>query len=268
MQALFVQFQHSSQSALPPDHLREALARCYQEQHRFQLGIMDDAAECFEKILEQIHFHLTGSDDLDSCSAAHCLSHQKCSLSVLEMTECQCGETSEPLAFVQFVHYISAPSLGAAAKKEKKQGGGYSLGDGEMFGRLVRVVSGEGEWRECETCHKKSPVKKMLLNNPDLVCIGMIWDSDQPNIDDIMSVVQSVGIFVRVSDIFHRVMSEAGSKEYCLSGMVAYYGHHYCTFCYHTVLRQWGFFDDANFRTVSMFCFFQLCLFVIQTVRL
>ena len=56
----------------------------------------------------------------------------------------------------------------AAAKKEKKQGGGYSLGDGEMFGRLVRVVSGEGEWRECETCHKKSPVKKMLLNNPDL----------------------------------------------------------------------------------------------------
>ena len=38
-----------------------------------------------EKILEQIHFHLTGSDDLDSCSASHCLPHQKCALSVLEM---------------------------------------------------------------------------------------------------------------------------------------------------------------------------------------
>ena len=35
--------------------------------------------------MEQIHFHLTGSDDLDSCSAPHCLSHQKCALSVLEM---------------------------------------------------------------------------------------------------------------------------------------------------------------------------------------
>ncbi|CAI8018722.1 Inactive ubiquitin carboxyl-terminal hydrolase 54 [Geodia barretti] len=46
-----------------------------------------------EKILEQIHFHLTGSDDLDSCSAAHCLSHQKCSLSVFEMA-----------LFVQFQH--------------------------------------------------------------------------------------------------------------------------------------------------------------------
>ena len=50
--------------------------------------------------------------------------------------------------------------------------------------------------------------------------------------------------------VFHRVMSDASSTEYWLCGMVAYYGHHYCTFCYHTVLRQWGFFDDANFRTV------------------
>ena len=30
------------------------------------------------------------------------------------------------------------------------------------------MVGGEGEWKECETCHKKSHVKKMLLNNPDL----------------------------------------------------------------------------------------------------
>ena len=50
LQALFTQFQHSSQSALPPDDLRQALAHCYQEQHRFQLGIMDDAAECFVSV--------------------------------------------------------------------------------------------------------------------------------------------------------------------------------------------------------------------------
>lgn len=53
--------------------------------------------------------------------------------------------------------------------------------------------------------------------------------------------------------IFHRVMSDASSTEYWLSGMVAYYGHHYSTFCYHTLLRQWGYFDDANFRTVGTF---------------
>lgn len=47
LQALFTQFQHSDQSALPPDNLRGAMAECYQEEQRFQLGLMDDAAECF-----------------------------------------------------------------------------------------------------------------------------------------------------------------------------------------------------------------------------
>ena len=55
-----------------------------------------------------------------------------------------------------------------AAAKKRKQGGSYPLGDGELFGSLVRVVSGEGEGRECDTCHKVSPMKKMLLNSPDL----------------------------------------------------------------------------------------------------
>ncbi len=47
LQVIFTQFQYSDQSALPPDALRMALARTYQDQQRFQLGLMDDAAECF-----------------------------------------------------------------------------------------------------------------------------------------------------------------------------------------------------------------------------
>ena len=55
-----------------------------------------------------------------------------------------------------------------AAAKKKKQEASYSLGDGGLFGELVRSVSGEGEGRECATCHRVSPLKKMLLNSPDL----------------------------------------------------------------------------------------------------
>jgi hypothetical protein len=46
-QELFSQLQFSQESALPPDTLRRALAESFFDQQRFQLGFMDDAAECF-----------------------------------------------------------------------------------------------------------------------------------------------------------------------------------------------------------------------------
>ena len=47
LQMLFRQFQESVDSALAPDMLRRALASTFADQQRFQLGRMDDAAECF-----------------------------------------------------------------------------------------------------------------------------------------------------------------------------------------------------------------------------
>lgn len=46
-QSIFAQFQFSSERVLPSDALRSALAKTFQDEQRFQLGIMDDAAECF-----------------------------------------------------------------------------------------------------------------------------------------------------------------------------------------------------------------------------
>ena len=46
-QGIFNQFQCSSEKVLPSDALRSALAKTFQDEQRFQLGIMDDAAECF-----------------------------------------------------------------------------------------------------------------------------------------------------------------------------------------------------------------------------
>lgn len=46
-QSLFTKFQQSQERALPSDDLRQALAKTFEDEQRFQLGYMDDAAECF-----------------------------------------------------------------------------------------------------------------------------------------------------------------------------------------------------------------------------
>ena len=56
----------------------------------------------------------------------------------------------------------------SVAARRVRQDTSHPAGDGGVFGALVRGVSGEGEGRECTTCHRVTPMKKMLLNNPDL----------------------------------------------------------------------------------------------------
>ena len=59
LQVIFTQFQFSDQSSLHPDALRKALAETFANQQRFQLGHMDDAAECFVSVtcLSSLIYH-------------------------------------------------------------------------------------------------------------------------------------------------------------------------------------------------------------------
>ena len=51
------------------------------------------------------------------------------------------------------------------------------------------------------TCTYTSSISFFLSLSSIAVCIGMIWDSDQPDVDDIMNVVESIGTILRVSDV-------------------------------------------------------------------
>ncbi|GLD60873.1 inactive ubiquitin carboxyl-terminal hydrolase 54 isoform X1, partial [Lates japonicus] len=84
LKSIFAQFQYSSEKVLPSDALRSALAKTFQDEQRFQLGIMDDAAECFENILMRIHFHIADETKEDICTARHCIPHQKFAMTLFE----------------------------------------------------------------------------------------------------------------------------------------------------------------------------------------
>lgn len=250
LKELFAQFQYSQESALPPDALRRALAETFFDQRRFQLGFMDDAAECFENILQRIHFHIASQEVEDMCSVGHCIPHQKFAMTLVEQTVCHiCGASSEPLPFTQMVHYVSASALCLQASivhaKEQKP---------VSFGELLRKAGGMGDIRDCpSTCGAKIQICKTLMNRPDIVSLGLVWDSERPSVDHIVDVLDSIGMTVNMDEMFHKVVDSrwASSVTHHLVGIVTYYGKHYSTFFFHTKLCVWIYFDDATVREIG-----------------
>ncbi|KAK1791841.1 hypothetical protein P4O66_013820, partial [Electrophorus voltai] len=247
--SIFVQFQFSSEKVLPSDALRTALAKTFQDEQRFQLGIMDDAAECFENILMRIHFHIADETKEDICTARHCIPHQKFAMTLVEQCVCgSCGAASDPLPFVQMVHYISTTSLCNQAVRMLEC---REKPTPVMFGELLRNASTMGDLRNCPgNCGEKLRIRRVLLNSPEIITIGLVWDSDHSDLAE--DVIHSLGTILRLGDLFYRVTEDkARQAELYLVGMVCYYGKHYSTFFFQTKIRKWMYFDDAHVKEIG-----------------
>ncbi|XP_056222040.1 inactive ubiquitin carboxyl-terminal hydrolase 54 isoform X1 [Seriola aureovittata] len=249
LKSIFAQFQFSSERVLPSDALRSALAKTFQDEQRFQLGIMDDAAECFENLLMRIHFHISAESREDICTAKHCIPHQKFAMTLFEQCVCNsCGATSDPLPFIQMVHYISTTSLCNQAVRMLEC---RDKPTPDMFGELLRNASNMGDLRNCPSnCGEVLRIRRVLMNSPEIVSIGLVWDSDHSDLAE--DVIHSLGTCLRLGDLFYRVTEErARQAELYLVGMVCYYGKHYSTFFFQTKIRKWMYFDDAHVKEIG-----------------
>ncbi|MFT7805957.1 inactive ubiquitin carboxyl-terminal hydrolase 54 isoform X1 [Arapaima gigas] len=246
---IFAQFQFSSEKVLPSDALRCALAKSFQDEQRFQLGIMDDAAECFENLLMRIHFHISDETKEDICTAKHCIPHQKFGMTLFEQCVCsRCGATSDPLPFIQMVHYISTTSLCNQAIRMLEC---REKPTPDMFGELLCNASTMGDLRNCPSnCGEKLRIRRVLMNSPEIITIGLVWDSDHSDLAE--DVIHSLGTCLRLGDLFYRVTEDkAKQAELYLVGMVCYYGKHYSTFFFQTKIRKWMYFDDAHVKEIG-----------------
>ncbi|XP_028324347.1 inactive ubiquitin carboxyl-terminal hydrolase 54-like isoform X2 [Gouania willdenowi] len=248
LKTLFTQFQSSSESVVPSDALRSALASTFREERRFQLGLMDDAAECFENLLMKIHFHMSELGSEDQCSSPLCIPHRKFSMTLVEQCVCSsCGASSDPLTFIQMVHYISTTSLCNQAVKMMES---REKTTPSMFGELLRNAS-TGDLQHCpRLCGQQLRTHRVLLNCPQIVSIGLVWDSEHS--DQAEDVIHSLGTYLRLGDLFHSVLEAGASRsELYLVGMVCYYGKHYSTFFFQTKIRRWMFIDDAHVKDIG-----------------
>ncbi|KAJ8416121.1 hypothetical protein AAFF_G00381430 [Aldrovandia affinis] len=249
LKSIFAQFQFSSEKVLPSDALRSALAKTFQDEQRFQLGIMDDAAECFENLLMRIHFHISDETQEDICTAKHCIPHQKFAMTLFEQCVCNsCGATSDPLPFIQMVHYISTTSLCNQAVRMLEC---REKPTPDMFGELLRTASTMGDLRNCPSnCGEMLRIRRVLMNSPEIITIGLVWDSENSDLAE--DVIHSLGTCLRLGDLFFRVTDDrAKQSELYLVGMVCYYGKHYSTFFFQTKIRKWMYFDDAHVKEIG-----------------
>jgi hypothetical protein len=82
---IFVHFQFGEEDTVPPQVLRRALAALYDNEKRFQVGSLDDAAEAFDAVLQAIHNSVEGiTKGEDRPCQPVCAAHKTFALSIIE----------------------------------------------------------------------------------------------------------------------------------------------------------------------------------------
>uniref|UniRef100_UPI0037E9BBC4 inactive ubiquitin carboxyl-terminal hydrolase 53 n=1 Tax=Semicossyphus pulcher TaxID=241346 RepID=UPI0037E9BBC4 len=249
LKSIFSQFQQSRERVLPSDSLRNALAETFKDEQRFQLGLMDDAAECFENILERIHLHIVSDAATDACSSKSCITHQKFAMMLYEQFVCRCcGASSDPHPFTELVHYVSTTAL--CQQVDRMMGKSERLRS-DMFGELLQAANNTGDLRSCPSnCGQSIKIRRVLMNCPEIVTIGFVWDAEQSDLTD--DVIRSLGPRLNLCGLFNRVTDEnAKRSELHLVGMICFSSKHYSAFAYHTKSSKWMFFDDATVKEIG-----------------
>ncbi|KAM9424225.1 LOW QUALITY PROTEIN: inactive ubiquitin carboxyl-terminal hydrolase 53 [Pholidichthys leucotaenia] len=241
LKGIFREFQSSRERALTSDNLRYAMAETFKDEQRFQLGDMDDAAECFEEILEKIHLAIVG-EDTDACTSKSCITHQKFALMLYEQVVCHsCGASSDPLPSIELVHYVYTTALCEQNHGHRKE---------KSFGELLQAANAVGDSRNCKNCNQKNKIRRVLMNSPEIVTIGLVWDDEYSEDSD--EVIHCMGPLLSLSALFYRVTDEhARKQELLLVGMICFSNRHYCAFAFHTKSAKWVLFDDATVKEIG-----------------
>lgn len=231
---LFVEYQYTELSILPPTELRETLSELFKQ---FQLGEIADANETLEAILETIHLECTPK----CCHNKHnCLAHNVFGGLLTEQATClDCSSSSAPMLRSDFVHYVYAAeliALGQADVKRHLTQEGSSIDDCgptlRNFGHLLHDCMGVSP-RCCPSldartsgtpsadkadeggptiniesapaatkCSGKADVKLYALEPPMALAISIGWTHSREKAETLNAFLSLVSYTIELGDLF------------------------------------------------------------------
>jgi len=281
---LFLEYQFNDSDQIPPNAVRKTLAVIYQPEAKFQLNSMDDAAECLEAILQQIHNDLTKDSEHNHLQSAvcnsPCLAHSIFGTSVLEQSICSCGTTSEPLSYSSFLQYFNVDELKEmwnSVTNQEEIPFGWEKQTTELgvpyyidhvnkttcwelpkktqpttpkdysFSFLLQAVA-INNLVTCrnEKCGKRNPVFRTLLNHPKAIALGFTWSKLNPGAEAISEILNLVQPIIDLKMMFNYAPDDADPALMELRGLVSYYGQHYVAFNFSPSFQTWLLFDDSK----------------------
>lgn len=190
------------------------------------------------------------------CLDEACVAHEVFGIRMVEQLCCEdCGYRSAPFQSTLFTAYAYAAML-----REHKQ---LLPPDRCSFDAILHSAS--KDTRPCPNRNKgtcksmDAPVHHWLTSLPEVFTVNVIWDSAEPTVDEIRTVLDCVSIDIDLERVFalertFRFGSRIDSSaKYRFKGMICYYGKHYNAQFYHSATKSWYLFDDATVKQVSFF---------------
>ncbi|KAF5923848.1 hypothetical protein HPG69_016336 [Diceros bicornis minor] len=175
------------------------------------------------------------------CTSKSCVTHQKFAMTLYEQCVCRsCGASSDPLPFTEFVR-----------NEVERMMERHERFKPEMFAELLQAANTTDDYRKCPSnCGQKIKIRRVLMNCPEIVTIGLVWDSEHSDLTE--DVVRNLATHLYLPGLFYRVTDEnAKNSELHLVGIICYTSRHYCAFAFHTKSSKWVFFDDANVKEIN-----------------
>ena len=252
-QLILERFEYKDIPVVPPELLRRAMAICFEQEQGYNLGLsFDGISRTYEELLIRIHYSLTGSQNVSSCQAPHCLTHQKFSSNFTLCGECECGHRLDPSNSLELVYSISAQSLMEESRK-LTQASGSCLTSTKGFETKLRLIGSLQDNQPCPNAACKAPlrIQRTLTNKPDVFTISLNWDGLPLTSQNLNDVINSIGTSICLADVFNHTQPFLKFRSFYLTAIVARNDPKYAFFFNHSTLHAWYCLDDARITTLG-----------------